>query len=145
MDLFLAWPNPNDNTSGDFQIGPDGDLKTVTGPTETMQRLIRRLLSNPRQRNTSGPGFLPPDDTFHPNYGAAAGRYLGKRAVHGFAQLLRGVVMGVFGAEPGVAQQPPPTVTVTPIAGGFSIAAAYTDAASSQRVALPVQTITTST
>ena len=141
-DLSLTWPSSGDSTSGDYQVGPDGDLLVVAGPGETVQRIVRRLLTNPRAKDPSTNQTLPPDDPFNPTYGAGAGRFLGKRAVQGFAQLIKGLVQGVFAAEPGVLRQPPPTVSVTTILGGFAVNVSYTDAATQQRVALPTQNVT---
>lgn len=101
---------------GDLATGNTGDLLTVSGPTRTQQRLLRRLLTNPGT-------YLA-----HPTYGAGLLQYIGKPI--NVAEITA-VISGQIALEASVAQSPAPQIVVQELAnipGGFSVQITYTDA-----------------
>jgi len=83
---------------GLLQVGANGDLLTVTGPTLTQQRVIRRLLTNPG-------AYL-----WHLNYGAGLAYYIGKPNM---PNKVSAVVAAQLALDETVAQSPVPTGVVT--------------------------------
>lgn len=58
-DFALPW-------GGDLQLSPSGGVELFSGSALTLQRLIRRFLTNPG------------DDIHEPDYGAGLRRFIGK-------------------------------------------------------------------
>jgi hypothetical protein len=108
VDLDHFW-------GADLTLGPTGDLNTVARTTRTLQRVLRRLLTN-----AGGQG----DYIAHPEYGAGLAAKIGQSPSLGE---IRAIVVGQFALEPAVAQTPAPQITVTPIAGGISISGVFYD------------------
>lgn len=95
---------------GDVGLSPSGDLARVTRADRSVQRVLRRLLTNPG------------DYTFHPNYGAGLPARVGTNLdVAEISALIR----EQMALEPSVAQTPAPTIKVTPIQNGVSVSIVY--------------------
>lgn len=84
--------------SSDVIISGTGDLSTVGGTTETQQRILRRLLTNPG------------DYLWHPEYGAGVGQYVGKTTAE--LQPLKAMIISQVLLEKAVAASPAPVVTL---------------------------------
>lgn len=82
----------------DVIISGTGDLSAVGGTTETQQRIIRRLMTNPG------------DYLWHPEYGAGVGRYVGKTTAE--LQPLKALIVSQVLLENAVAASPAPVVTL---------------------------------
>lgn len=97
---------------GDLSVSATGDVQQSDGLTQTSQRILRRLLTNPG------------DYIWHPNYGAGLGRKVGTlldvRAITG---LIRSQVF----LEAAVARTPAPIITIKPLANGLSARIQYYD------------------
>lgn len=119
IDLNHIW-------GADVGLGPSGDLGQAQGSTRSQQRILRRLLTNPRTVLPDGT-VLPPDYPFHPNYGAGLPRYVGLAVDP--AEIVA-VIRGQIQLEEAVAALPEPFITVTSIVNGLSVSIRYTDAAS---------------
>ena len=105
---------------GDLILGNAGDLGIADGSEETRERVLRRLITNPG-------AYL-----FHLGYGAGLELFIGKPLNAG---TVAGATRSQMLLETGVAQVPPPNVTVQ---GGFNTVAVdlqYVDAVTG----LPVQ------
>ncbi|MGZ5029015.1 MAG: hypothetical protein ACXWAT_00940 [Methylobacter sp.] len=102
------------------------DLQTVNGSTRGQQRILRRLLTNPREVLPSGE-VLPPDYIFHPEYGAGLPRKVGDvfdRAK--ITALIRSQIL----LEESVAKSPEPQITINEIHNGITCTISYVDAIS---------------
>lgn len=123
-------PNLNDIDhywGSDANTSATADLGTVEVTSRGQQRILRRLLTNPRTVQPDG-SVLPPDYPFHPEYGAGLPRYVGLAVDPAeIVALVRGQIL----LEDSVARMPEPQITVSPITGGLSVAIRYTDAATS--------------
>lgn len=143
MDLALTWPNDTDPASGDLQIGPDGDLATVAGPTETMQRVIRLLLSNNRSTNPANPsGFLAADDWKNPDYGLGLRRLVGKAFTPNVLSFLKNTILNALASDPGVQSTPAPTIAVTAQPGGGSAMITFTPTGTAIPTSFPLLDLT---
>jgi hypothetical protein len=142
-DLFLSWPLFGDATTGDLQVGPDGDLLTVDGYDETRQNLTRLFLTNPRQPDPNNSNaMLPADDTFHTSFGLGLRRIIGKKLTGPAIRTLTQLILGGMRAVAGVAQQPPPNVVITPQSGGGVISGTFTQAGTNKLRAIPSTDLT---
>ena len=99
---------------GDLSVGPTGDLAVVLGVTETQQRVLRRLLTNPG-------AYL-----WQLGYGGGLPGMIGQPAEpNRIAAIIRAQVL----QEAAVAPNPPPSVSVTVQPDGTVTASViYTDA-----------------
>lgn len=102
----------------DLILSATGDILLSEGPTETRQRVLRRLLSN------SG------DVLWDLGYGAGLPAEIGATTQ---AAQIEATVRRQLLVEEGIAQQPPPTVRTTPIFGGVIVHVAYRDRATGQQ------------
>jgi hypothetical protein len=108
----------------DVGTSATGDLQPVNGIELGQQRILRRLLTNPREVLPDGT-ILPPDYIFHPEYGAGLPRMVGDTLdVAKIRARIRGQVL----LEDAVARTPEPEVVVKPIHGGVSCTIRYVDA-----------------
>jgi phage baseplate assembly protein W len=99
----------------DLATSPAGDLATVDVPLLTVQRVLRRLLTNPG-------AYI-----WHPGYGAGLPRFVG-RTINVAAII--GVVRGQLFQEAGVARTPEPSIEVAADTGGsVFLTIQYVDAA----------------
>jgi hypothetical protein len=96
---------------GDLGTSPAGDLAAVSGSIKSQQRVLRRLFT--------------PKGTYqsHPDYGGSLGGYVGALAD---IPAIQAAILTQMLLEASVAQNPPPTVVVTPITGGLQVAVSYT-------------------
>lgn len=117
----------------DLSLSPTGDLLPVDGSTQGSQRVLRRLLTNPAQKDASGNVTAPGDYIFHPDYGAGLPRMVGD-AVN--IAKIKGVIRGQILLEASVARNPDPVITVSEIQGGVSVYIHYNDAQTGKPVAL---------
>lgn len=106
-----------------------GNLQAVGGTVRGQQRVLRRLLTNAAETDSTGAVVLPADYIWHPDYGASLPRWVGRTADYA---KIRAIIRGQMQAEAAVAQSPEPTVIVGAIpnsaGGGFAVSVAYTDA-----------------
>ncbi|MEX3628331.1 MAG: phage tail protein [Burkholderia sp.] len=108
----------------DIAASATGDLQPVAGIERGQQRILRRLLTNPREVLPDG-SVLPPDYIFHPEYGAGLPRKVGDTVdIPKIRALIRGQIM----LEDSVARTPEPEIIVKPIQGGVSCTIRYVDA-----------------
>lgn len=98
---------------GDLDSSSTGDLRTASASDRTIQRILRRLLTNPG------------DYVFHSEYGAGLGKKIGEAVRPGEWKAL---ISGQMLLEQAVASHPPPAVKLALIEGGISVSIAYTDA-----------------
>ncbi|KAF1009476.1 MAG: hypothetical protein GAK28_00114 [Luteibacter sp.] len=110
----------------DVGVGPSGDLGQAQGSARTQQRILRRLLTNPRAVLPDGT-VLPPDYPFHPNYGAGLPRYVGLAV--DLAEIVA-LIRGQIQLEDAVASLPEPVISVSTITNGLAVSIRYTDAES---------------
>ena len=104
----------------DLQLGPSGDLASVSAPQSGQQRVLRRLL-------TSLLEYI-----WQPSYGGGLGGMVGQPAD---PQAIQGLIRAQIQLESAVLQDPPPVVTVQGDAGGNVVATIqYVDASTGQTV-----------
>lgn len=118
--------------SEDISVSSSGDLMRVTGTERTKQRILRRLLTNPREVLPDGT-VLPPDYIFHPDYGAGLPRRIGDTLD---LAKIRAQIRGQVLLEDAVSRTPEPEVMVKPIQGGVYCTVRYVDAIEKAQVAL---------
>ena len=92
--------------SGDVAASAAGDLLTTDALTEATQRVLRRLLTNPG------------DYLWHPEYGAGLPARIGSALD---VDELAGLVRTQMLLEDGVARDPEPQVTLTPVPDGVKV------------------------
>ena len=113
QDLYL-------DLGGDLNFTAGGDLQMADDPTLTNQRLGRRFFTSPQEPDGQG-GTLPADYIFDTTFGAGLGRLIdGTYDSQTIAAIQRSVV-GQARLEPGVAQSPQPSVSVTPDPGNSGV------------------------
>lgn len=95
-DLQLPW-------GSDLSIAPGGDLLLVDGDALGIQRVIRRLLTNPA------------DVVFHAGYGAGLGSFVGQPAA---PQRVAALIAAQAVQESAVARTPAPQVIVSSATDG---------------------------
>jgi hypothetical protein len=105
----------------DVIAGLTGDLGRSSRATRSIQRVLRRLLTNPGEY------------IWHPTYGAGLAREVGKLVDRRKIQALIG---GQMMLEASVARTPPPQVVCTDITNGLHVAIAYTILPDRQPVSL---------
>lgn len=103
-DLYLNW-------SGDLDFSDSGDLRVVDGQDYAMQRVARRLLTNPAVRDSVGGIVVMGDDMFNQDYGAGLGRDVdGLDTAQNRAQRTARI-KEALAQEPSVDQSVAPTIT----------------------------------
>jgi len=118
---------------GDLSQSATGDLLKIDGTTQGVQRLLRRLLTNPALTDSSGNVIAAADYIFHPEYGAGLARMVGD--VVDIAKI-KGAIRGQMLLESVVARTPAPVINVVEIQGGVSVSVRYNDALTDTPVAL---------
>lgn len=102
---------------GDFSLTSTGDLMLVSdspsSATATMQRLIRLINTCPVVRDANGYPIMPPDDIFHPDFGAGLPARVGDTVNNSFLPHLQSTIIGQLLNDPTVAPAPSPQVTAT--------------------------------
>lgn len=107
MDVWHQWGT-------DLVVGPTGDLATVSGTALGVQRVLRRLLTNPG------------DYIWQLAYGAGLGGFVGQPAN---AMQIAAVIRAQIFQEAAVARQPDPDIAVTGTATGeVDVQIRYADA-----------------
>jgi hypothetical protein len=108
----------------DLTLGPTGDLAVVSGPQEGLQRVLRRLLTNPG-------GYI-----WNLTYGAGLPAKVGQPVD---ANAIQAIIQTQMLLEPAVAKNPLPIVTVsTDNLGTVYAAVTYADADTGQTQVLTV-------
>jgi hypothetical protein len=118
---------------GDLAQSATGDLLKVDGTTQGVQRVLRRLLTNPALRDSSGNVIAAGDYIFHPDYGAGLPRMVGDTVD---IAKITGAIKGQILLESAVARNPAPTIDVVAITGGVSVSIRYNDAQTGAPAAL---------
>jgi hypothetical protein len=115
-DIYLEWGT-------DLSVGSNGDLALVNGSTQTNQRVMRRLLTNPG------------DYIWNLAYGAGLGSFVGSIAD---SLDIEAVIRNQISLEAAVPSTPAPNVMVQTIAvGGYVVAdITYSDPSSDSSVNL---------
>lgn len=115
----------NHTVGTDLVLSDTGDLGIVTGDTMSVQRILRRLLTNPQETDVSGNVIATGDYLWQQSYGAGVPKQIGQNVdVNEIKAQIRGQMM----LEDAVAKVPEPIVTVTPIDVGVSVDVQYNDA-----------------
>jgi Uri superfamily endonuclease len=91
----------NHTWSGDIALNNYNDISTVSGIDETNQRVLRRLLTNPKEY------------IWHPDYGAGLGMYIGVALDKEVEQEIKQVITSQMYKENNVAKNPPPDISLT--------------------------------
>jgi hypothetical protein len=118
-DINLVW-------GGDLSVGSNGDLALVSGPVQTNQRVLRRLLTN------SG------DYIWNLGYGGGLATFVGSTAN---AADVEAVIRNQLGLESAIAANPAPTVlmqTVSSVGGCVTAEITYSMSSSDDLVNLDV-------
>lgn len=110
---------------GDLAASPSGDLSLASAEVTGVQRVLRRLLTNPDWEDASGNVVASGDYLAQQDYGGGIGRMIGQpQAIPATTALIRGQML----LESVVARTPAPTISLTSILNGLSAAVQYTDA-----------------
>lgn len=113
-DLYAVW-------SSDLVASPTGDVQAVDGSNLGVQRILRRLMTNPG------------DYIWHLNYGAGLPRLVGETLdLPTITELIRSQIY----LEAAVARQPEPVITVRAIPNGIAVSIQYTDAQTGKQTLL---------
>ncbi len=107
-------PDISHQFGADLTLSPTGDIATASGPALTLQRTLKRLLTNPS------------DYLWHLNYGAGLASFVGQptNAV-GIAAVIRSQIF----KEATVARTPEPVIDVqSDVSGGVYVHIRYADA-----------------
>lgn len=94
MEVFQEFGN-------DLQLTLQGDLQSVDGVTLSVQRVVRRLLTNPG------------DYTMRPSYGAGLPRFIGESASPAIYGQIRGLITSNMYEEASVSQNPAPKIELS--------------------------------
>lgn len=117
IDLQLTW-------GGDLSLSPTGDLAVLTGAPLGTERVLRRLLTNPR------------DYIWNPTYGAGLAEFVGQPVDPAGIQAL---IQSQMFLETAVAQTPEPVIdVVSDLAGQLFAQIRYADAETASATTLNV-------
>jgi hypothetical protein len=108
----------------DLAASPTGDLAPIAGTVRGQQRVLRRLLTNPAQRDANGTVVAPGDYLWHPDYGAGLPQWIGRTLD---IPKITALIKGQMRLEDCVAQTPEPVITVAPIDAGMTVDIQYVD------------------
>jgi hypothetical protein len=109
----------------DLQLGPGGDIATVTGTQLGQQRVLRRLLTNPG------------DYIWQLPYGAGLGQFVGQPTA---AAQIQAITLAQMTLEAAVSQSPAPVVSITAQTNGtVTMSVQYADAQTGATVTQPVE------
>lgn len=108
---------------GDLSAAANGDLLLASGDDLTKQRIVRRLMTNPKTPQAGG------DYLFEQTYGAGIPRFVGSI---GQESEIAAISKGQVQLEGGVAQNPAPVVTARSDTNGVTETIQYTDNDSGQ-------------
>lgn len=105
----------------DILLGATGDLQGADTVSQSQQRILRRLLTNPG------------DYLWEPDYGAGLPAYIGQPLD---LEAMTALIRSQMYREESVRQQPEPQITVTPIMNGLAVQIQYVEADSGQPATL---------
>lgn len=111
----------NHTWGGDIALSPTGDLGRASGALRSQQRVLRRLMTAPRE-------YL-----WEPAYGAGIPQRIGQNLD---LEKIRTTIRGQMMLEPSVARLPLPEVKVRQIAGGVAVSVQYATLPDKQPVSL---------
>jgi hypothetical protein len=115
---------------GDLSPSSTGDLLLADQPTTGVQRIYRRLLTNPQLTNSTGERTASPDYPWAPTYGAGLGRKVGSP---GNTPAIKALIKGQMLKESAVKQSPVPAISVSQVGNTSSITIQYTDSTTSKQ------------
>lgn len=108
----------------DLTASATGDL-LLASPSDTgVQRVYRRLLTNPQLSDPNGNPVASPDYTWHPTYGAGVPRKVG---APGNVPVTTALIRGQMLLEAAVAPSPAPVIQLTQVETVVSAVIKYTD------------------
>jgi hypothetical protein len=107
--------------SGDLAFSSNGDLQTVDSVTESQQRILRRLLTNPQ------------DYIWQPNYGAGLPATIGQPTDE---VAIESLIKTQMYLEASVVQNPQPQVDFSTFSGGITASIRYIESDSNQPTTL---------
>lgn len=107
--------------SGDLQLGATGDVLIADGSLESQQRILRRLLTNPR------------DYIWQPGYGAGLPAKIGQPLNEPEMDTL---IRSQMFLEESVSQNPAPQIITREIPSGIDVQILYVERESSQPTTL---------
>ncbi len=116
----------NHYAGNDLVLSDTNDLAVVTSSPMGLQRVLRRLLTNPPETDVAGNVTSTGDYLWHQDYGGGVARQVGRNV--NVAEI-RALIRGQMLLEAAVAKIPEPMVTVNFIDGGVSVDVQYNDAA----------------
>lgn len=109
----------------DFILTPQGDLKVINDRDDngraTQQRIERLIMTCPTLKDASGNKLARADDIFNPNYGAGVRRAVGSLITNDLINRITSQIIAGLSADPGIAQNPPPSVSVSDGGNGLLI------------------------
>ena len=118
-------PEPYHIFGSDLVLGANGDLLMISGTTETQQRVMRRLFTNPGS-------YL-----WNLRYGAGLPAMVGQKANQ---TAIAGIIRSQIFQEQSVAPSPTPTVNViADPSGSVTATVTYTDAITGQTTGFPLE------
>jgi hypothetical protein len=114
---------------GDLAIAPNGDfivlIDTPQSAPATLQRIIQLIntcaLDTDSYDSQGNPVTLLPDDLFHPQYGSSIPRLIGLNATNDVLNQVKARLLAAFSTDPGIAQTPAPSVTVSYVGGNVVV------------------------
>lgn len=107
--------------SEDLRLSATGDLGRVNGDTRSVERVLRRLMTNPGSY------------IFHPTYGAGLPRMVGENLD---IAAIRGLIRTQMFLEASVSRSPPPQIDLREITGGVAVRVQYIALPDKQPVSL---------
>jgi hypothetical protein len=110
---------------GDLSASATGDLSLADLPTTGLQRVYRRLLTNPQLADVAGNIVASADYMSHIDYGAGLPRKVGSPQN---VPVTEALIKGQMFLESAVTRNPLPKITLTPITNGLSSVIQYQDA-----------------
>ena len=129
-DLYAYW-------GSDLNLSATGGLLTADGLEQSKQRVLRRLLTNPAQYDTSGNVITPGDYLWQPHYGAGLPSYVGQNLdIPALTALIRAQMY----LEASVLHDPEPVITLQAIPNGLAAQITYYESDSGLPVLLNFDT-----
>lgn len=108
----------------DIGVSSSGDLALVTSSRMGLQRILRRLLTNPPETDAAGNVTATGDYLWHQNYGAGVPKQIGENVN---VPEIKAMILGQMMLEASVAKTPEPVIAVTVIPEGVSVDVQYND------------------
>ena len=110
----------------DLSLSATGDIAvTIDESTAGLQRILRRLLTNPPDTDAAGNVTASGDYLFHQDYGAGVPKQVGENVN---TQAITSLIRGQMLLEAAVAKIPEPVIIVDAIPEGVSVSVQYNDA-----------------